>query len=322
MVPLTRRSLMKASAVLAGSFAVGRALAQNGQEVDALQPGQFTWTPERAPEGPVAIIVSIPRQRIYIYRNGLLIGVSTCSTGKPGHDTPTGVFTVLQKAKTHTSSEYDEAMPDMERLTWQGIALHVGDLPGYPSSHGCVHLPQAFADQVYAATRIGTPVIIAGSHSEPVAIAEPGQILGPAALEEIKSKLGSAMPSATASSAATSVLVSSADRRIYVMENEQIVASGDATISDPATPLGSNIFIWQGGDAAGSTWLAMGFHPAPEDAAVPDSSVLGRIAGAPEVMNAIRERLKLGTMLVTTDLPASPETRSAPDFTIIDAPAS
>ena len=77
----------------------------------------------------MAIIVSIPRQRVYVYRNGLLIGVSTCSTGKPGHDTPTGVFTVLQKAKTHTSNKYDEAMPDMERLTWQGIALHVGDSP-------------------------------------------------------------------------------------------------------------------------------------------------------------------------------------------------
>ncbi len=319
MIVFTRRSLMKASAVWAASYVIGRALAQTAEQIDALEPGQFIWTPERSPEGPVAIIVSIPRQRVYVYRNGLLIGVSTCSTGKPGHDTPTGVFTVLQKAKTHISNKYDEAMPDMERLTWQGIALHVGDLPGYPSSHGCVHLPQDFADQVYAATTIGTPVVIAGSHSEPTAIADPGPLLGAAALGEIRSKLGAAMPSTAAASAVTSILVSSADRRIYVMENEQTVAAGAATISDPAKPLGSNIFIWQGGDAAGSSWLGMGFHPVPDGAAAPDPDVLGRIDVAPDVTNAIRERLKIGTVLVTTDLPASPATRSDPDFTIIDA---
>src|SRR5262249_52915840 len=108
-----------------------------------LEPGQFVWRPKRSPDGPVAVVVSIPKQLVFVYRNGILIGVSSCSTGKPGHPTPIGVFTVLEKAKRHTSSKYDEPMPDMERLTWQGIALHVGELPGYPSSHGCVHLPPA-----------------------------------------------------------------------------------------------------------------------------------------------------------------------------------
>ena len=71
---------------------------------------------------------------MFVYRNGILIGVSTCSTGKPGHSTPAGVFTILHKAKVHTSATYGEPMPDMETLTWKGIALHVGDLPGYPDS--------------------------------------------------------------------------------------------------------------------------------------------------------------------------------------------
>jgi hypothetical protein len=126
------------------------ALAQAAPGADpddaSLQPGQFIWHPERAPKGPVAIIVSIPKQLVFVYRNGILIGVSTCSTGKPGHSTPSGVFTVLEKAKVHTSATYGEPMPDMERLTWKGIALHVGDLPGYPDSHGCVHLPPDFAE--------------------------------------------------------------------------------------------------------------------------------------------------------------------------------
>jgi len=111
-------------------------------------------TPSARPR-PVAIIVSIPKQLIFVYRNGILIGASTCSTGKPGHSTPTGVLTILDEAKVHTSATYGEPMPDMEKLTCKGIALHVGDLPGYPDSHGCLHLPPDFAADLYAITQIG-----------------------------------------------------------------------------------------------------------------------------------------------------------------------
>ena len=164
-----------------------------GDDIDSLQPGQFVWHPDRAPKGPVAIIVSIPKQLVFVYRNGILIGVSTCSTGKPGHTTPTGVFTILEKAKTHTSVKYGEPMPDMQRLTWKGIALHVGDLPGYPDSHGCVHLPPEFADDLYSITQIGTPVIITGGHSDPASVADPGPILGTTAAKELEAKAGKAM---------------------------------------------------------------------------------------------------------------------------------
>ena len=91
----------------------------------------------------MAIIVSIPEQLVYVYRNGIRIAVSTCSTGKAGHDTPTGVFTILEKAKVHYSSTYDEApMPNMERLTWNGVALHAGNLPGL-SGLAWLHPPAA-----------------------------------------------------------------------------------------------------------------------------------------------------------------------------------
>ena len=117
-----------------GHSALAQAAPGADPDYASLQPGQFLWHPERAPKGPVAIIVSIPKQLVFVYRNGILIGVSTCSTGKPGHSTPAGVFTILHKAKVHTSATYGEPMPDMETLTWKGIALHVGDLPGYPDS--------------------------------------------------------------------------------------------------------------------------------------------------------------------------------------------
>src|SRR4029453_14574628 len=125
-------------------------------------------------------------------------------------------------------------MPGMQRLTWMGIALHVGDLPGYPDSHGCVHLPQEFADDLYAITQIGTPVIIGGGHTGPAAVADPGPVLGTTAKEEMAAKAGRAMFSPSAPDAVTSILVSGADKKIYVLENANIVAEGAAIIQDPS----------------------------------------------------------------------------------------
>src|SRR5262245_43031907 len=101
-----------------------------------LKPGQYVWEPERAPEGPLLIVASITEQVAYVYRNGIRIARSSCSTGRAGHPTPTGVFTILEKEVHHTSSIYKGAeMPYMERVTWGGIALHARYLPGYPDSH-------------------------------------------------------------------------------------------------------------------------------------------------------------------------------------------
>ena len=127
----------------------------------ALEPGEFVLQPEVAPDGAVEVVVSIPLQTAYVFRSGTLIGVSTVSTGKPGHDTPTGTFSILQKKKDHRSNLYDDApMPFMQRLTWDGIALHAGAIPGYPASHGCVRLPKVFARKLYDATRLGASVHI------------------------------------------------------------------------------------------------------------------------------------------------------------------
>ncbi len=128
--------------------------AATAKKPGELKPGQFEWHPERSPSGPLAIIVSLTKQRVYVYRNGIQIGVAACSTGKKDYDTPTGVFTILEKEKEHYSNTYDDApMPMMQRLTWDGIALHAGKLPGYPASHGCVRLPKAFAEKLYEATQ-------------------------------------------------------------------------------------------------------------------------------------------------------------------------
>src|SRR5689334_14975597 len=131
------------------------------QTVTTLKPGQFVWAPQMAPEGPMLMIVNLSTQRALLFRNGVPIGATTVSTGKTGHDTPTGVFTILQKEIEHYSSKYDDApMPYMQRLTWQGVALHAGNLPGYPASHGCIRLPSTFAKLLYGTTKLGMTVVI------------------------------------------------------------------------------------------------------------------------------------------------------------------
>jgi hypothetical protein len=152
-------AVLSVSAAQAAVASPPAALAANDEL--HLDPGEFVWKPDLAPAGPVEIVVSIPLQRLYVYRDAILIGVSTVSTGRKGHATPAGSFPILQKRPKHFSNLYNNApMPYMQRLTWDGIALHAGQIPGYPASHGCVRLPLAFARHLFGATRIGATVHI------------------------------------------------------------------------------------------------------------------------------------------------------------------
>ena len=128
----------------------------------ALRPGEFAWRDGAWSAKPSKLVVSIALQRIYLYRGDDLLGVASISTGRPGHATPIGGFSILQKARWHRSNLYSNApMPFMQRLTWTGIALHAGGNPGYPASHGCVRLPNSFARDLFSITEIGSPVTIA-----------------------------------------------------------------------------------------------------------------------------------------------------------------
>jgi lipoprotein-anchoring transpeptidase ErfK/SrfK len=117
---------------------------------------------EKIPPGPQHIIISIKQQRLTLYANGEPVAHSPVSTGVPGHPTPLGVFSIIQKNRHHRSNIYSSApMPFMQRITWSGVALHEGKLPGYPASHGCIRLPGAFAQRLWGITRLGVRVIIA-----------------------------------------------------------------------------------------------------------------------------------------------------------------
>jgi lipoprotein-anchoring transpeptidase ErfK/SrfK len=118
-------------------------------------------TVEKLPPGPLSIVVSIKKQRLTVYANGQPVAHSPVSTGVPGHPTPQGVFSIIQKNLHHRSNIYSDApMPYMQRITWSGVAMHEGKLPGYPASHGCIRLPREFAQRLWGMTRIGARVII------------------------------------------------------------------------------------------------------------------------------------------------------------------
>jgi lipoprotein-anchoring transpeptidase ErfK/SrfK len=127
-----------------------------------------------APKGPLMVVVSIAKQSLTLYDEGMPIAHSKVSTGMAGHSTPTGVFAVIQKSRWHRSNLYSDApMPFMQRITWSGVALHAGLLPGYPASHGCIRLPEDFAVRMWRTTQMGARVIIVQQDVTPAEIAHP-----------------------------------------------------------------------------------------------------------------------------------------------------
>ena len=150
--------------------------------VAALSPGEYVWAPELSAEGSALLVVNVATQRAVLFRNGVPIAATTVSTGAEGHETPTGVFTILQKRKEHYSNLYNNApMPNMQRLTWDGIALHAGKLPGYPASHGCIRLPKEFSALLFDATTLGMTVVITSIPAVPQSSAAPDVAVASAA---------------------------------------------------------------------------------------------------------------------------------------------
>ena len=158
------------TALIAASDHLGATERRSERTVQSIEP--------RAAGEPVLAIVSLQNQRITVYdANGLILRAPV-SSGQKGRETPAGIFSVIQKEADHYSNIYDDAyMPNMQRITWSGIALHGGQLPGYPASHGCVRMPFDFAARLFDVTRLGLRVIVAPTDVAPVEIAHPALLL-------------------------------------------------------------------------------------------------------------------------------------------------
>jgi lipoprotein-anchoring transpeptidase ErfK/SrfK len=126
------------------------------------------------PQGPLIIAISIDKQKVRVYDSKGLFAESPVSTGMKGHSTPMGVFSIIQKHKFHHSNIYSGApMPYMQRITWSGIAMHAGVLPGYPASHGCIRMPMAFAVKMWNWTKMGARVVVTPGEMTPASFSHP-----------------------------------------------------------------------------------------------------------------------------------------------------
>ena len=241
------------------------------------KPQSSKQEPLRVANGPLQIIVSIADQRISVYDNGALIARSAASTGVPRHPTPLGVFGVIGKKRWHRSNLYSAApMPFMQRITWSGIALHAGVVPGHPASHGCIRLKQDLAVRLWHLTRLGTRVIIAPNDVQPVEIASPRLLITKQSAASDPPESRAAMaddPIMTAASpsngdaqhvatleaqgasraavaprkaAPISVFVSRKSSRLYVRQGFAPLFDVPVTIRDPEQPLGTHVFTAMG----------------------------------------------------------------------------
>jgi hypothetical protein len=254
-----------------------------------LKPGEYLWAPDIAPDGPLLLVVSLKSQRAIIYRNGIPIGISTVSTGRKGYETPTGVFTVLQRHVEHYSSKYDNApMPYMQRLTWGGIALHGGNLPGYPASHGCIRLPTQFARLLYGETKLGMTVVVTNEAVVP-RIAPAESLLG-RSIGLITT--GDVWQPSLAPDGPVSIVISGGDRRMVVLRNGTVIGRSAVKIDGPLTQTSAYVM---GADR--QSWVRIGLPG--QDGAVTEK-LRGRIHASDMVRQQVEAILKPGTTVVVT----------------------
>src|SRR5437870_3444719 len=173
--PRNQRRLWPAHvAIVAGLAALIAAPADHASALERRSDRSVESIESRTAGEPIMAIVSLRKQRITVYDANSWIVRAPVSSGQKGRETPAGIFSVIQKEADHYSNLYDDAyMPHMQRITWSGIALHGGPLPGYPASHGCVRMPFDFAARLFEATRLGLRVIVAPTDVAPVEIVHP-----------------------------------------------------------------------------------------------------------------------------------------------------
>jgi hypothetical protein len=328
----SRRQIVQLLAGGGAALAAAPALAQRFTPAQRLKPGEFVWQPERSPTGPVVIIASLPEQLVHVYRGGVEIGLSSCSTGKPGHRTPTGVFTILEKDRKHVSSIYKGAqMPNMERLTWGGIALHAGNLPGYPASHGCIRLPLKFSALLFEVTHLGGVVIIADERTQPANVVHPGPILSRAAEVEART-VGDHIAKKKAHGGwetrvqypITSVIISRYDGMAFVTRNGELAGRYPVGFQAASRPIGTHAYTLVGpaADGAGLLWLSFGLGTSRSEGHIVrwrgDDAMRRVFFHDAAKAREIAMSLHPGSTLLITDAPAHASSRRTPKgFSVI-----
>ncbi|MGB0135148.1 L,D-transpeptidase [Dokdonella sp.] len=330
---MTRKSQIKlllSACVLAASFTAWANLRIWGDvssmpadtQVAELADGQWVWTPNAAPQGPIMVVVSLSEQRAHVYRNGVEIGYSSVSSGKKGHETPTGVFTTLQKDRDHHSSIYNNAsMPYTQRLTWGGVALHAGGLPGYPSSHGCVHLPTKFAQALFEASPLGMTVIVSREGESPERTVHPLEVAPSAgALADTDESEDSAtlvyeLSPWMSQDGPLSIVLSTSDEYLVVMRNGIEIGKSKIQIKEGEPLKGTHVYMAHNPasgeppekDALQAQWVAVTVTGHEDEAGkVLTPTQLSRIALPESFRIEVQRMIEAGTTLVVTEAAITP----------------
>jgi hypothetical protein len=335
--------ILAATAVLAALTAAAPADAAANQ-ARHMPPSEATG-PRNAGD-PIMAIVSIKSQQVTLYDADGQIMRAPVSTGTTGRETPAGIFSVVGKDKDHHSSLYDDAwMPNMLRITWSGIALHGGPLPGYAASHGCIRMPYDFAENLFDKARIGMRVIIVPSDVEPVEISHPALFVpSPEALaaapsraetltreveeaaklaDKAKSAAALAAPDAKSLTALlrklpelthepVSVFISRAKQRLYVRRGFEAILDVPVMIRDPDKPIGTHVFTAVARTDAGLRWTAVTIERS-DDA----KTALDRIMIPQDVFDRIAPIALPRSSLIISDEPLNRETNYRTEFVIV-----
>jgi hypothetical protein len=292
------------------------------RQAEQLKPGQWVWAPQIAPEGPILVYIDLGRQLATVYRNGVRVGVSTISSGRAGFETPTGVFTILEKNKEHISRKYNNApMPYQQRLTWGGVALHAGGLPGYPESHGCVHLPLAFSKLLFDAMPMGGTVVIAGGNEDPV-MRPPAGVLTPAmaGINEVP-----VMPTApdqhfvwnpaASPSGPVSIIISTGDQQVVVLRNGKEIGRAKAVVAQQTTE--AQVMTLTGGDKP--QWIQVGVADLTGDPAeIISTERVDQMHLPAAFVHALRSVMGPGTTVLVTQAKVSADSTGR-ETTVLDA---
>ena len=286
---------------------------------DSLKKGEFTWAPQLAPSGPILVTVSLDEQMAYTYRNGVLIGVATASTGKKGHETPTGVFHTILKDAKHRSSKYNNApMPYTQKFTSSGIALHAGGLPGYPSSHGCVHLPSEYARLLFKETPMGMTVMVTNNTKYPESVDHPA-FLSPLMAdgkvqdhERLSAKETYRWNPDLSTSGPVSMLISRTDKRLVVVRNGKEIGRCKISIANEKDSIGTFIYVAHeknnipsSGSGKNIQWLSCELSDTNYGSGThgDHKAQLGRIKIPDAFLQDIQPVMQEGTTMVITDAP-------------------
>jgi lipoprotein-anchoring transpeptidase ErfK/SrfK len=304
-------------------------------------------------KGPLTVVVSLDRQELTLYAGGEEIARSRVSTGKAGHSTPAGVYSVIEKDRWHWSNLYDNApMHYMHRITWSGLALHQGIVPNYPASHGCIRLPQSFARQLFGVTRMGARVIITRGEAAPADIAH-AALFGPANPrapspmligDELRkahptwlktAMLGSTLPLLVAQTDArltdpavdtpqakplkpgpVSVFVSRKDRKLYVRKGFAPVLDAPVTIARADEPIGTHVFTALAVEDGNVRWSVISVPSSAKAPRLDAGAALDRLGIPDDVRARISELMSAGASMIVSDHGLGTETGRGTDFIV------